>query len=222
MTRKSTDTILKILEQTKEKDTLTILTDEERVMINRIRAVESHDGAYNLGREERIDLAMIAVNQGVDIAEVVNLLTWKDFEGLIAGILTENGFQCTESFRRRGTSTIGGMEIDVIGIRGRLGFSVDAKMWSIRGGKVTALRTAAEKQKQRTSRLVNQLTRLSQRIPLLKDGTYEFIPVIVTWLVEEVETHEGVPVVPVFKFNSFILNFEQYQDLMISYSGHIE
>ena len=55
----------------------------------------------------------------------------------------------------------------------------------------------------------------------MRGGEYEFIPIIVTWLVEEVEMHEGVPIVPVFKFNSFILNFEQYQDLMVSYRGQL-
>lgn len=221
MTSVTTKAILRILEQTKEKVTLSILTDEERDLIHLVGLVESADGTYNIGREKRINLAMLAVKNGTEIAKVVEFLTWKDFEGLIAGILVENGFQCTESFRRRGTSLVQGMEIDVIGIRGRLGLSIDAKMWSIRGGKATALRTAAEKQKERTSRLMTQLNQLSLKLSNIKEGSYEFIPIIVTWLVEEVEMHEGVAVVPVFKFNSFVLNFEQYQDLMISYVGEL-
>ena len=221
MTCKTTEIILDILEQTKDKETIIDLGNQDRELILSLGITENIDGTYSLEREKRIDLAMMAVEQGVDIATVVELMTWKDFEGLVAGILIENGFHCTESYRRRGTEALQGMEIDVIGIRGRLGLSVDAKMWSIREGKAAALRTAAEKQKQRTSELATQLDRLSQKISAIKDGMYEFIPIIVTWLVEEVEMHEGVPVVPVFKFNSFILNFEQYQDLMVSYTGQI-
>ncbi|TFG31690.1 hypothetical protein EU527_11895 [Candidatus Thorarchaeota archaeon] len=221
MTGKETEIILRILEQTKDRETITDLANLDRNFVLSLGSFKNTDGTYRLERGKRIDLAMMAVEQGADIAEVVKLMTWKDFERLVAGILVENDFLCTESFRRRGTSIVKGMEIDVIGIRGRLGISVDAKMWSIRGSKVAALRTAAEKQKERTFKLATQLDRLLQKITIMKEGKYEFIPIIVTWLVEEVEMHEGVPIVPVFKFNSFILNFEQYQDLMVSYAGYL-
>ncbi|MCK5266021.1 MAG: hypothetical protein KAR03_10475 [Candidatus Thorarchaeota archaeon] len=179
------------------------------------------DGTMTIDREKRIDLAMLITENGVEIAEVVKLMTWKDFEGLIASILSENNFACTESFRRRGTSDIKGMEIDVIGIRGRMALSVDAKMWSVRGGKASALRTAAEKQKERTFRLTSQLAQLSKKIPSMMKGLYTIIPVMVTWLVEEVELHEGVPVIPVFKLNSFIQDFEMYEDRVVSYTGQL-
>jgi len=164
---------------------------------------------------------MQVVELGAEIVEVVKLMTWKDFEGLIAGILNENNFRCTESFRRRGSSDVKGMEIDVIGVRGPMALSVDAKMWSVRGGKASALRTAAEKQKERTIRLTTQLSRLSEKIPSMVKGQYTIIPIMVTWLVEEVELHEGVPVVPVFKLNSFIQDFELYEDLVVSYTGQL-
>ena len=221
MKNEITRSILEVLERTKENEVLTDLTDLERDNLLALNLIQSSNATYIFSRENRIDLAMIAVEQGVDVAQVVELMTWKDFEGLIAGILVENGFHCTESFRRRGTALIQGMEIDVIGVRGRLGLSIDAKMWGIRGGKRTALQTAAVKQKDRTFRLTNQLGRLSQKIVTMREGEYEFIPILVTWLVEEVEMHEGVPIVPVFKFNSFIQNFEQYQDLMVSYQGQL-
>ena len=58
------------------------------------------------------------------------------------------------------------------------------------------------------------------KITNLTPGDYLLFPVLVTWLVEDVELHEGVPVVPIFKLNSFILDFYQYEDLMVSYLGH--
>jgi len=113
------------------------------------------------------------------------------------------------------------METDVIGIRGHMALSVDAKMWSVRGGKAAALRTAAEKQKERTFRLTSQLPQLSKKIPSMMKGMYTILPVMVTWLVEEVEFHEGVPVVPVFKLNSFIQDFEMFEDRVVSYTGQL-
>jgi hypothetical protein len=150
----------------------------------------------------------------------MELLTWKDFEGFVAAILTEHTYQCVESFRRRGNSQMHGMEIDVIGVRGATIIAIDAKMWGIRSGKATALKTAAEKQKTRTQELSEELDKLAKKIGKLSAREYQLLPVIVTWLVEEVELHEGVPVVPIFKLNAFILDFDQYEDLIVSYSGH--
>ncbi|MHA1577921.1 MAG: hypothetical protein ACTSU3_11215 [Candidatus Thorarchaeota archaeon] len=214
-------TIIEILDQSKDTGRVIDLECVDTDLCYEFNLQVTPDGTIKVDREKRIDLAMLVIEQGAEIAEVVKLMTWKDFEGLVASILSENSFSCTESFRRRGTTNIKGMEIDVIGVRGHMALSVDAQMWSVRGGKASALRTAAEKQKERTIRLTTQLSRLSKKIPSMVKGQYTIIPVIVTWLVEEVEIHEGVPVVPVFKLNSFIQEFERYEDLIVSYSGQL-
>lgn len=211
--------VVEILKETKENGVFKSQNGFHRDFLEQLGIYGNREGVFLIDREKRIDLAMIAVERGVDISEVIGLLTWKDFEGLIAGILIENGFRCVESYRRRGNSLDKGMEIDVIGIRGKLVLSVDAKMWGIRGGKTSSLRSAVVKQKERTMRLSTQNEYLSRKMKIEMQGIYDFIPVIVTWLVEEVELHEGVPVVPVFKFNSFILDFDTYRDLVVSYNG---
>ena len=211
--------VLEILKETKENGIFTSQNGSHRDFLERLGIYGNREGIFLIEREKRIDLAMIAVERGIDISEVIGLLTWKDFEGLIAGILIENGFRCVESYRRRGNSLDKGMEIDVIGIRGKLILSVDAKMWGIRSGKTSSLRSAVVKQKERTMKLATQNEHLSRKMKIEMQGIYDFIPVLVTWLVEEVELHEGVPVVPVFKFNSFILDFDTYRDLIVSYNG---
>jgi len=175
-------TILEILDQSKETGIVVDLECVDTDLCYELNLSVNQDGTIVVDREKRIDLAMLITENGVEIAEVVKLLTWKDFEGLIANIMSENNFACTESFRRRGTSEVKGMEIDVIGIRGHMALSVDAKMWSVRGGKASALRTAAEKQKERTFRLTNQLPQLSKKITSMLKGLYTIIPVMVTWL----------------------------------------
>jgi hypothetical protein len=211
------NTIMEILKQTKDNG---VITKENGVMTSVLEHFDIHgskEGMIAVDREKRINMAMTVVERGQDIAEVIGLLTWKDFEGLIATILVENGFRCTESYRRRGDDMEKGMEIDVIGIRGQVVLSVDAKMWGIRGGKAAALRTAAVKQKERTMKLVANSEHLSKKIQFETQKDYEFFPILATWLVEEVELFEGVPVVPIFKFNSFILDFETYRDLIVFY-----
>lgn len=175
----------------------------------------------HMSREKRIELAMLAIREGANISKVVGVLTWKDFEGFVAGILVENNYSCTESYRRRGNTHIHGMEIDVIGLRGRTILSVDAKLWGVRGGKASALKTAALKQRERTVSLAQEIEGLAAKMNSMKAGEYSIYPLVVTWLVEDVEIHEGIPIVPIFKLNSFVLSFDQYEDMIASSTGYL-
>ncbi|MHA2016510.1 MAG: hypothetical protein ACTSUH_12290, partial [Candidatus Thorarchaeota archaeon] len=133
----------------------------------------------------------------------------------------KNGFSCIESLRRRGDSHDEGMEIDVIGVRDRRVIAVDAKMWASRTGKASALRQAAERQAERTRQLALDLNILRKKMPTLAPGPYDLYPVLVTWLVEDVVFHLGVPVVPVFKLNSFIVELPVYEEQVVSYRGEL-
>jgi hypothetical protein len=194
--------------------------DVEGIM--RILDQTKEDAKSQLDREDRIQLAMEAVSLGVQVEKVVSLLNWKDFEGLVANILEENSFTCVESFRRRGNQELEGMEIDVIGVKGSTIVSVDAKMWGVRGGKSSALKTAAENQNGRTYVLSTELERLSKKMKTLQCGSYHLLPMIVTWLVEDVQFYDGVPIIPVFKFNSFMLQLPDYEEMIVSYKGELK
>ncbi|OLS30099.1 MAG: hypothetical protein ThorAB25_12010 [Candidatus Thorarchaeota archaeon AB_25] len=213
------NTIMEVLKQTKENGELALADSLGKKVLEILDLVQT-DENFIIDRTQRIALAKLAVEQGASIGEIVELLTWKDFEGFVASILTANSYQCVESFRRRGNSLMHGMEIDVIGVKGTTIITIDAKMWGIRSGKASALKKAAEKQKTRTKELSEELDRLAKKMGKLSPKEYQLLPVIVTWLVEEVELHEGVPVVPIFKLNSFILDFDQYEDLIVCYVGH--
>jgi hypothetical protein len=214
-------TIFEILDQSKDSGIVSDLKLVDRDICYDLNLSIENDKTIKVNREQRIDLAMRVIEHGAELVTVVELMTWKDFEGLVASILGENNFRCIESFRRKGNKVVRGMEIDVIGVRGYTILSIDAKMWGVRSGKTSALKTASEKQKERTVRLTTQLGKLSERISTLRAGEYRFFPVVVTWLVEEVEINEGVPVVPVFKLNSFIQDFDKYEDLLVSYTGQL-
>ena len=216
------DDLLRILRDSKEDQ---YMSDIESTLSDALRAVgaqQSESGEWEVDRSIRIDLALRAVSIGAEIEDVVNLLTWKDFEGFVASILVENDFQCVESFRKHGTAEAMGMEIDVIGVRGNSIISIDAKMWGIRTGKTSALRTAAEKQKERTKRLCDMMPRLAGKINGMSSGHYILQPILVTWMVEEVIFHDGVPIVPVFLFNSFLQDITVYEDMIATLSCAFE
>jgi len=213
--------ILDLLKLTKVSPIVTNPPTEMKLLLASLGLPDEDGKEILVSREVRISLAMKAITLGANVEEVIRHMNWKDFEGLVAQILVENHYNCVESFRRRGNAEIKGMEIDVIGLKNKTLLVIDAKMWGVRSGKASALRTAIDKQKERTVRLSNQLDRLAKKMIKLKVGTYELIPIMVTWLVEDVEIHQGVPVVPVFKLNSFLLNIGDYEDMIESFRGNL-
>ncbi len=211
--------LIQILELSKESNSLKISESIHELLFD----LGIHSVLGNtLNRELRIEIALAAISLGNQIERVIEHLTWKDFEGFVARVLQENDYRFTESFRRRGNNLVEGMEIDVIGVKGKTVLAIDAKMWGVRAGKSSALKEAVNKQAIRTQHLTKELVKLSQKIPSISSGTYTLIPIVVTWLVEDVEIHEGVPVVPIFKLNGFLLEFTRYEDFILSYNGSFD
>ncbi|MFW9944599.1 MAG: restriction endonuclease [Candidatus Sifarchaeia archaeon] len=209
--------LMTVLKETKDSNSFYAVDKDLIELLAEFGASQVLDDYWVLNRSARLSLAIRAISSGAEPESVVNLLSWKDFEGLVAGILEENDYRCVESFRRIGTSKMQGMEIDVIGVRGERIVAVDAKMWGVRTGKSSALKSAAERQRERTERLCGEVDRFAEKVGGLPRGIYTLTPILVTWLVEEVILNEGVPIVPVFKLNSFILEISNYEDMIVSY-----
>jgi Holliday junction resolvase len=214
--------ILHLLEETKENDTIYFLEDQTRSILEQLEVHETKGELLRVSREQRVSLALFAVSSGAEIESVIERMTWKDFESFVARVLTENDYACVESFRRRGNQSVKGMEVDVIGVKGNTVIAVDAKMWGARPGKSSALMLAADRQRERTARLPDQFEKLSSKIPKMRDGLYRVIPVLVTWLVESTEFQNGVPIVPIFQLNSFLLDLPVYEDMIVSYEARLQ
>ncbi len=208
------DDLMTILRESKEDNCLKEIEGRLDKALEILGAQKQESGFWEINRSMRINVALRAVSRGAEIEDVVNFLTWKDFECFVANILIENDYKCVESFRKRGTPEARGLEIDVIGIKGNSIVAVDTKMWGVRTGKSSALKPAAEKQKERTKRLCIIMPRLSERMGTIPNGTYSLKPILVTWMVEEVVFHGGVPIVPVFKLNSFLQDIAIYEDMI--------
>ncbi len=209
---------MRLLRVTRESPVLTDVTEQEMAALEQV-GVECVGGAWHVRRYHRVRLAVEAVTAGADIEDAVRYLTWKDFESFVAEVLRLNDYECLESFRERGREDRPGMEIDVVGVRDNTVLAIDAKMWGVRGGKASALRQAVERQVLRAQRLATHLDRLADRLPLAPQETYHVLPVVVTWLTEDLYVHDGVPVVPVFRLNSFVLELDAHSYELLTFSG---
>lgn len=146
---------------------------------------EKVGGAYRYAAGQRLEAAIMLLSEGCPVEEVAPALHWRDFEGLAAGILESEGFEVSRNYRASKPR----MEIDVVGTRMGIAMLVDCKHWRRR----SALAAAADRQAARAERWAAM-----HKMPA--------VPVIVT-LHEWRAATDGIPVVPVSKFRSFVSDF---------------
>lgn len=152
--------------------------------------------------------AVALVQLGISVDKAAALLSWREFEELCGEILEENGYSPVLNLRFKSEGRR--YEIDAAGISPNLVMLIDCKMWSARPGKASALTDAAKKQKMR----VRAFAAAIQGVPRirLRRGTASLVPVVVTWLPGGVGIREGVPIVPLYVFNSFVVEFDRLDE----------
>ena len=134
-----------------------------------------------------------------DVEELLSKFDWKDFEAAVAEIFEQNGFDTENNVR---FSKERRYEIDVVARKLGDTFCVDCKHWATPKCKRAAAKRAALAQ--------------SDRAAAFKDfeGGKDIYPLIVTLLDEDVKFEGGIPIVPVWKLNDFLLNIEDMRELM--------
>jgi len=147
------------------------------------------DNSYYFEDGDKLKIAVILLEKGLPIDEISVALDWKDFEGLTAAILTSKNFAVIKNMML----TKPRMEIDVIGIRLGIAILIDCKHW--KRYSISSLTTVVKKQIERTKHYVT------------KTPGAVSVPVIVTLYQDKVDFIEGVPIVPIFQFSSFIDEF---------------
>ncbi len=147
------------------------------------------DNSFFFEDGDKLKIAVILLENGFLIDELSVALDWKDFEGLTAVILASKNFAVIKNMML----TKPRMEIDVIGIRLGIAILIDCKHW--KRYSISSLTTVVKKQIERTKQYV------------AKTPGAISVPVIVTLYQDKVDFIEGVPIVPIFQFSSFIDEF---------------
>ena len=124
-----------------------------------------------------------------DLQKVSREAIWQDFERLAAFIFAENDFHVKTNTVK--TSNKKRRQYDVIARKNSKTFLIECKKWSGNRYRLSALKTAVKKHKERCEFYRN----LTDENP---------IPIIVTLIEEEILIFESVPIVPISRLNSFI------------------
>ncbi|KYK35682.1 MAG: hypothetical protein AYK18_02855 [Theionarchaea archaeon DG-70] len=148
------------------------------------------------------------IRKGENIEKIVEEIDWKDFEELVMKILEEHNFLPYHNFRFKIERL---HEIDILGVKGNLVLGIDCKQWNRGRYKKSGLKKAVKTQKYRLKQFKKMLNKdaLTQDILNLPEKS-KFIPLIVTWFEEDLIEEENVFIVPIWKFNQFLLNLSEY------------
>jgi hypothetical protein len=183
-----------IVSRTTAKDVL------EYIVNNGIGIPTPTRNHYLFSKADRMKLAMLALQRGCDVESISKSISWKDFEALTSEILGLYGYLTKTNIRLSKPSRI---EVDVIGINNnKLAIVADCKHW--KRYSLSSISSYAEKQIERTKILSRAKRRTKQ------DNIAHAIPIILTLYSVDVEFIDGVPIVPISKFKSFIEDVSLY------------
>jgi hypothetical protein len=150
--------------------------------------------AVKFSGTDRISAAVLALQMRCDIEQVSRCLSWKDFEKLASELLISFGYRTRTNVRFVKPR----MEIDIVGT-GSAGFTiaVDCKHW--KRSNLSSISKFSQKQVARAERLLKCDRTISQ-----------VVPVMLTLHAESVRFIGGVPLVPIHRFRSFIMEVKAF------------
>jgi hypothetical protein len=167
-------------------------------MINYGIGISTSRYRYMFTKADRMKLSLLALQKGCDIVNISRSLSWKDFEALTSEILVLNGYSTKTNVH---FSKPRRMQIDVIGANNNLVIVADCKHW--KRYSLTSISSYVEKQIRRTRILCRARKRIQYNIS-------HAIPIILTLYSMDVKMINGVPIVPISKFKSFIEEVSLY------------
>jgi len=148
------------------------------------------------------------IQQGEEIEKIIGKIDWKEFEKLVSKILKKHDFETHHNFRFK---TNRRYEIDIVAVKKKILLAIDCKQWGRGRYKKTGLKYAIQDQKERVKQLKKFLkNNLVAKSKLKISKGVKFVPLIITWFEEDLIEYENIFIVPVWKFNSFLLNLSEY------------
>jgi len=130
-----------------------------------------------------------------DLAVVSEEVVWQNFERLAAFIFEKNNFLVKVNTVKTYQKTK--RQYDVIAWKGNQTFLVECKKWAGNRYRLSAIKKAVEQHKERT-RFYAAVT------------NEDAVPILVTFIEEEIRFYEGVPIVSIQKLNSFVNELDRY------------
>jgi len=173
--------------------------------LREIGLIECENGKIEVSSNQRVKLAIHAINHGTDIERVCKVLEWIEFENFAATAFETNNFAVKRRFRFKASGRR--WEIDVLAYSEPLIVCVDCKRWR-RGWGNSAITKVAAAQAQRTEVLAKNLQSIQRKIELNDWKQATLFPVIISLFPGPVKFYNKVPVVPILQLQNFLDEFQ--------------
>ncbi|MEM3771748.1 MAG: restriction endonuclease [Candidatus Micrarchaeia archaeon] len=145
----------------------------------------------NFKEESIIMASILALKLGASLDDICKVVGWQDFENFVEKILVEHGYRTFRSFRLKKPR----LEVDILALKAGFGLVVDCKQWH-KTLSSSVLNSIVIKQVERAKIIL-----LKEKV-LLQNKF--LVPVVVTLYPAPIKFVDGVPIVPVERFKSFV------------------
>ena len=187
--------------------------------LREIGLIECENERIELSSNQRVELAIHAINQRIDIERVCKFLEWKEFEKFTATAFEKNNFAVKRNFRFKAAQRR--WEIDVLAYFEPIIVCVDCKRWR-RGWGKSAIKRVAAAQSQRTKVFARSLHYLQKQIRLDNWKYATVFPVILSLFPGNIKYFNKVPVVPILQLQSFVNEFQGHTSELKHFKINLE
>lgn len=162
---------------------------------NKIGKLSNNNKLIYFSDSDKIRMILIAIQMGCDIQTCSKLLSWKDFESLTSEVLIKSDYETKVNIYLSKPRS----QLDVVAVKNNFLLSIDCKHWKYYSR--SAIIPYIEKQVTRTRNYLIKNKKIKRALPMLitlYDSSFKFIC--------------GVPIVPIQSLQSFLLEFETFED----------
>jgi hypothetical protein len=161
-------------------------------------------GRLELSRDNRLGLAVKAIELGADFQTVSSCLGWLEFEELAAYVFEMNGHSVYRRFRFQAEGRR--WEMDVLALRRPYIVCAECKHWTKGMGNSTA-RGIVEAHAEKTEVFSRHLAGLAKRVRAHRWGSATVVPLALTMSPTDMSIYRRVPSVSILALPSFLDEF---------------
>ena len=170
--------------------------------------------SLELSRDNRLGLAVKAIELGADFQTVSRSLGWLEFEELAAYVFEMNGHSVYRRFRFQAEGRR--WEVDVLALRRPYIVCAECKHWAKGMGNSTA-RGIIEAHSEKTEVFSRHLPRLTKRVKAHRWGSATVVPVALTMAPTDMSIYRRVPSVSILALPSFLDEFGGQLERLLHY-----
>jgi len=177
------------------------VADEMLKKLSDTGLIRYRDRLIDVSLNQRVRMAVRAVELGADPERVCGVLEWNEFEEIAARAFEVNDFMVKRRFRFKWAGRR--WEVDVLGCKEPLVACVDCKHWH-RGWRRSAIMKVVEAQVERTQALAEAFPRLHEKVGLTNWKKVVLVPMVLSLFPSPFKFYNNVPIVPVLQLQSFL------------------